>query len=149
LGQSLNAPAAIAKVHDSRLTAHGEKTPDWLECDTVLELGGKQTSDRRRNYRDYVESAVREGLAESPWASLREQVVLGGTEFLAQLRGRVRGNDQEQRGARRLIQERPGLNEVIAAVEQVKAEKCEAFRDRPGGTADATGCCIWDLVFAD
>jgi hypothetical protein len=49
-----------------------------------------------------VETAVQEWLEKNPWESVREQVVLGGAEFLAGLRTSVSGNEQEQRGARRL-----------------------------------------------
>ena len=42
------------------------------------------------------------------------------------------GDAQEQRGARRLIEVRPDLAAVIAAVERVKGEKWDEFRDRHG-----------------
>src|SRR5881394_3727645 len=67
-----------------------------------------------------------------PWEVLQEQVVLGGAEFLAGLRKHVRGDAQEQRAARRLAEARPRLEAVIAAVERVKGEKWDEFRDRHG-----------------
>ena len=76
--------------------------PAWLECDTVLALGGGAKTEPRRRYREYVETAAREGLEQSPWEAIQEQVVLGGAEFLAGLRKPIRGDAQEQRGARRL-----------------------------------------------
>jgi len=109
-----------------------EKKPEWLQCDVVLDLGGGRKGERRRNYREYVESAVREGMEKSPWEGLREQVVLGGEAFVAALRTHVRGDEQEQRGAKRLIEVRPGLDEVIAAVERIKGEKWAEFRERHG-----------------
>jgi putative transposase len=104
----------------------------WLECQTVLGLGGGRETERRRRYREYVETAVREGLAKSPWESVREQAVLGGAEFLARLRPAVRGNEQEQRGARRLLAQRPSFDEVIGAIERVKGSKWAEFRDQYG-----------------
>lgn len=109
-----------------------ERAPAWLECATVLALGGGAKAEQRRRYLEYVETALREGLEKSPWEAVQEQVVLGGAEFLAGLRKQVCGDAQEQRGARRLVQARPGLEAVIAAVERVKGEKWEAFRDRHG-----------------
>jgi REP element-mobilizing transposase RayT len=109
-----------------------EQPPSWLECQTVLDLGGGAKANQPQQYRQYVEEAVRDGLQESPWEALREQVVLGGAEFLASLRKHVRGHEQEQRGARRLLEARPGLAEVIAAVEAVKGEKWDDFRERHG-----------------
>ena len=90
----------------------------------------------------------RQGLEKSPWEALQEQVVLGGAEFLAELREHVRGDAPEQRGARRLVEARPRLAAVIAAVERVKGKKWDQFRERHG-MAGGTWCCIWDDGRAD
>jgi hypothetical protein len=68
----------------------------------------------RGKYREYVESALREGLEKSPWSELKEQVVLGGEEFLESLRQSVKGAARDRRGAKRLGASRPSLAEVIA-----------------------------------
>ena len=108
------------------------KAPAWLETQTVLELGGGRAGDgRRRAYRAYVESAVREGLAESPWEHLQAQIVLGGAAFARRLREGLGGDAREQPELRQL-QIRPTLREVIARVERLKGESWEAFRDRYG-----------------
>ena len=109
-----------------------EPTPEWLECRTVLGFGGGSQGEQRRQYRDYVETAVREGLAKSPWESVQEQVVLGGGEFLASLRNWIGGDEQEQRGARRLLAVRPAFEAVIGAIEEVKGRKWAEFRDQYG-----------------
>lgn len=106
--------------------------PGWLECGRILEWGGGKERERSRNYREYVESAVREGLTKSPWEELREQVVLGGEEFLQQLRGAIKGNPREQRGIKALTKPRPEIQEVIASLEKVRGEKWEEVRDRYG-----------------
>ena len=108
------------------------RPPQWLDSEAVLGLGGGAKVEQRRHYREYVESAVLEGLEKTPWEALKEQVVLGSVEFLEALRKHVRGDEQEQRGARRLVEKRLGLETVIAAVEQVKGEKWDEFRDRHG-----------------
>jgi putative transposase len=110
------------------------RAPEWLECQTVLELGGGAKAERGRRYRDYVETAVREGLEKSPWESVREQVALGGAEFLRGLRKHVIGNGQKRRGARRSMAERPAFAAVVAAVERVKGRKWAEFRDEYGDT---------------
>ena len=109
-----------------------EPVPMWLECKTMLALGGGAKADQRRRYLEYVQSAVREGLAQSPWESVQEQVVLGSAKFLAALKKHIHGDEQEQRGVRRLIESRPQLRAVIAAVERVKGEKWDEFRERHG-----------------
>jgi REP element-mobilizing transposase RayT len=106
--------------------------PAWLGCRRVLELGGGRQGEARRRYRDYVEAAVREGLDQSPWEELKEQVVLGSLEFVRGLRAHLGGDELEQRGARRLREQRPDLAWVIRCVEVVKGEKWEEFRDRHG-----------------
>src|SRR5438552_14480601 len=53
------------------------RKPEWLECEAVLELGGGKRAEQQKQYRQYVETAVREGLEKSPWEELKEQVVLG------------------------------------------------------------------------
>jgi len=108
------------------------KRPAWLECERVLELGGGKKEARVRHYREYVESAVREGLEKSPWEELQDQVVLGGETFLQQLRAHVTGNPREQRGAKRLARSRPKLEEVIAHVEKVKGRTWGEIRDQYG-----------------
>lgn len=108
------------------------KRPAWLDCEAILELGGGQKGERGRNYREYVEAAVREGWEKSPWEQLKDQVVLGGEEFLENLRRHVVDNAREQRGVRRLAVACPTLSEVIASVEKVKGERWGEFRDRHG-----------------
>src|SRR5688572_2707896 len=108
------------------------KRPDWLECDRVLELGRGKKDERVRKYRDYVERAVRVGLAKSPWEELQDQVVLGGEQFLQKLRAHVSGNAREQPGAKRLSRARPKLEEVIASLEKIRGQPWTEFRDRHG-----------------
>jgi hypothetical protein len=63
---------------------------------------------------------------------MRDRVVLGGAEFVAQWRGQARGNAREQFGLARLGPARPPLVEVIARVEAVRGESWRDFRDRHG-----------------
>jgi hypothetical protein len=109
-----------------------ESAPEWLQCKRVLALGGGKKEEQGRRYREYAQEAVREGVERSPWEAVREQVVLGGMEFLSGLRRHLDGDEQEQRGARRLRAERPGIEAAIAAVERVKGRPWAEFRDQHG-----------------
>lgn len=51
---------------------------------------------------------------------------------MEQVLAEVKGDDLEQRGARRPNSPRPGLEEVISCVECLRREKWEHFRDRHG-----------------
>jgi hypothetical protein len=95
----------------------------------VLKLGGGTKGGERKSYREYVEGAVREGLEKSPWEELKEQVVLGTQEFVVGLRQQLAGDEREQRGARRLREQRPDLGSVIRCVEDVRGQKWDQFRD--------------------
>jgi REP element-mobilizing transposase RayT len=108
------------------------RAPAWLQTGPVLALGGKpQGQTRQQAYREYVASAVREGLPESPWERLQGRAVLGEAAFLRRLREGLSGDPREQPQLRRL-QARPTLEEVIARVERLKEEKWAVFRDRYG-----------------
>ena len=59
-------------------------------------------------------------MEKSAWEDLKEQILLGGEQFLEKLRKDVRGDAKEQGAARRLAAARPTVAEVIASVERVK-----------------------------
>jgi REP element-mobilizing transposase RayT len=106
--------------------------PRWLTTRVVLAMaGGRSWSERQKAYRQYVEEAVREGLAESPWERVQAQMLLGSAEFVKRVRRLAQGNEREQPALKQLRQ-RPGWKEAVRAVEQLKGEKWEQFRDRYG-----------------
>jgi REP element-mobilizing transposase RayT len=106
--------------------------PQWLTIQVVLASGdGTPKTAQRQRYRQYVEEAVREGLAVSPWERLEAQVLLGGAEFVRRMKRQAQGNTREQPQLKRL-RERPGFARIVAAVESEKGESWKAFRDRQG-----------------
>jgi hypothetical protein len=107
-----------------------EKAPSWLKVAKVLALlPGRSLAQRQREYQAWVEGALLEGLIQSPWEQVRGQVVLGGDQFVAELKPLLKGNRREQPGLEKL-KLRPRWEEVVQAVEQVKGEKWEAFANR-------------------
>ncbi|HUJ71514.1 MAG TPA: transposase [Verrucomicrobiae bacterium] len=115
-----------------RAYAGFQPPPSWLRTGTVLGLhGGHPGKAQRVAYRQYVESAAREGLVPSPWERLQAGVVLGGTAFVGRLRTRLRGNDREQSGLRHL-KARPTWEQAVRVVERLKGEKWDTFCDRHG-----------------
>ncbi|SPE54930.1 conserved hypothetical protein [Verrucomicrobia bacterium] len=112
------------------------KAPEWLSRELLAQGQTKREESKRREsaaetYRCFVESALRQGLRESPWEKLTAQTALGGARFVQGLQRRLRGKGREQPGARQLAN-RPKLAQIIAAVAKVKSERWEDFRDRYG-----------------
>ena len=107
--------------------------PGWLTQRMVLEmLGGRGgESSRRQSYRRFVEEAIREGVAPSPWERLQAGVVLGSAEFVRRVRRQLQGNEKEQAELRHLRQH-ASFDQVVAVVEHLKGEGWEVFRDRYG-----------------
>ena len=111
-----------------------ERGAAWLKCQELRAAVGGQhhtVAAQQAGYREYVESAVREGLPESPWERLEAQVVLGSAEFVERLRKLARGNPEEQPALRQL---RAGTSwaAIQTAVEQVRGEPWASFRDQYG-----------------
>jgi REP element-mobilizing transposase RayT len=107
-----------------------QTSPQWLRREEVLAAFGNGASGRK-NYRRYVEEAIRGGMEETPWESLVGGLVLGGEELLEKVRGLSRGDPAEQpdlRAIRRKIE----LREIVDIVSSVKGEPCEAYRGRRG-----------------
>jgi putative transposase len=108
--------------------------PYWLTRERILEaLGGGRLGQRERmgKYRRQAEQMVREGREESPWERLEAGLVLGGKQFVRQMRRRLEGNVKEQ-PALRQMQARPRIDAVVAAVEREKGQRWREFRDRHG-----------------
>lgn len=109
-----------------------EKAPPWLETRQVLAWGGPSgKKSQRQCYREYVEGAARQGLMESPWEQLISGLALGSREWLEQVKASWDGGRREQPQSKGL-ELRPSLERVIKAVEEIKQEAWESFRDRHG-----------------
>ena len=115
-----------------RAYAGYERGPVWLTTGRVLGmLGAGLDRDRRKQYREFVESAAREGTAVRLWERLEAGLVLGGREFVERMRGLASGNEQQQPELRRL-KRRAEIVEVVALVAGWKGAKWAEFRDEHG-----------------
>lgn len=115
-----------------RAYAGWAQSPPWLTTRRILEMmGGRTASERQKAYRQFVETPLREGLLENPWERLEAGVLLGTVEFVRRWRARATGDSREQPQLKRL-RPRVSLPEAIRAVEHVKQESWEQFRDRYG-----------------
>jgi putative transposase len=108
------------------------EAPSWLTTRPMLEMmGGRNTAERQKAYRQFVETPLREGLLESPWERLAAGVLLGTADFVRRWRARVTGDPREQPQLKRL-RPRASLTQVIHTVERLKGESWDQFRDRHG-----------------
>jgi hypothetical protein len=81
-------------------------------------------------YRNYVEEVIREGVMESPWEQLQDQVLLGGASLRKKVKRLVHGSRREQRDISRL--ERREFSDIIEVVSRLKGEPWLEYRDRRG-----------------
>ena len=105
--------------------------PAWLRTDVILAYLGRGEGTVQQAYRNYVETAIREGLPASPWENLVEGVALGSSKFVKQLRKVWRGDERGSRGLKRL-RGMPTWKAAVKAVERLRGEKWATFRDRYG-----------------
>ena len=94
-------------------------------------MGGDRPATQRRRYRQEAEARSGGRDVESPWDSLEGGILLGAKDWVDEMRRVVKGDAKEQGGLRRL-QPRPEWEQVVEAVEAVKGERWESFRDRIG-----------------
>ena len=108
------------------------EAPVWLHMDRINSLaGGRTRAQQREALRRHVEEPIREGMVESPWERLIGGAVLGSKEFVEKVRDRIKGDRREQKELRKL-QAASRWEEIVKAVEGVKGEAWELFRDRHG-----------------
>ncbi len=105
--------------------------PEWLTCQSLWKRMGGARRQAARAYRKYVEQGVLEDVSLELWHNLKGQMVLGDEEFVNEVQQWLVGDRREQPGLATLIR-RPGWEEVVRAVEKVKGERWEEFRDRQG-----------------
>jgi putative transposase len=107
-----------------RATAGQIKRPPYLTVDWVLGRFGGKRATAVREYRRYVSEGIEE---ESPWQSLRGQILLGKDEFVGRLREFLHGKEkiQELPRVQRFVA-RPSLEELFQRIKNPDAKE----RDR-------------------
>lgn len=105
-------------------------SPDWLHTEAMLSKFGKGPR-ARREYRKYVEEAVRSRWAESPWENLVGGLVLGGKELLEKVRKSTKADPTQQPGWKQ-IERRLELPDIVKAVSRLRGEPWEDYGQRRG-----------------
>ena len=105
--------------------------PEWLHCEELWRRCCDKGNDPKKEYREWIENYVRQGIEEKAFSKISEAVAIGSVEFIAQIRKRVlkeKGVNTNERAWRRLLP----FSAVIAAVETVKGEPWSDFVNRHG-----------------
>jgi putative transposase len=58
-----------------------ERAPQWLQVSHLRSMAAGPADRQPQNYRRYVEEAIRDGIEETPWESLRAELILGGEKL--------------------------------------------------------------------
>ncbi len=107
------------------------EAPQWLTCVELWRRCGDKGKDSKKEYREWIEDYVRQGVVEGAFAKLSTAVAIGSTEFIAKLRKQVlkrKGENTNERDWRRLLP----FSEVMTAVGSVRGEPWENFVARHG-----------------
>ena len=102
---------------------YGSK-PAWLETGALL----RRVKDAQTGYRKYVEECIRQGGEEQVLSKVKWGLVLGGERFARTIRGKAK-ICRESLGLRDL-RTRKSFEDIVKAVERLKGERWEAFRDK-------------------
>ena len=106
--------------------------PSWLCCDELWRRGcGKKGADPKKEYREWLENYIRQGVEEKIFSKLSAALVVGSTQFKADVRRQIlkrAGSRTDERRWRRMLP----FAEVVRAVSETKGEPWDAFVNRYG-----------------
>ena len=106
--------------------------PKWLHLEPVLaRIGCGSPKQQQRNYQQYVEQQIREGLPSTPWEHLVERTLLGAERFVRQVQKHLTPKARDVTGLKGLLT-RGSWTNVIATVESLKGKPWATFRDQYG-----------------
>ena len=123
--------ARLETLRSYRWSSYGayagyEGAPKWLAAEEVL----RQAGGGRDGYRELAEGRLKQGEQEDVWSKLRWGTVLGSERFAEEMRKGLKVN--RETAGRRRTRENKTWEQVVGAVEKVKGETWEKFRDRHG-----------------
>ncbi len=106
--------------------------PAWLCCEELWRRGsGKKDSDPKKEYREWLEDYLRQGVEENTLSRLTASLVIGSVGFKAGVRKRILKNAGERTDERKWRRITP-FSDLEKAVSQVKGEPWGDFVSRYG-----------------
>jgi hypothetical protein len=114
------------------------KGPNELEkADVLACFEGRSQQQQRKSFRDYTESAIREGIEGDPLLERgRYGLLLGSQEWTAKMRVLLRGDEREQRALGAARKEGIGFEDITASPYRplaLRNIRSSARRHRPSG----------------
>ena len=118
-----------------------EQRPEWLTTGKLLlRASGNNMAERQKRYRQEACKIIREGVEESFLERLREEIALGGEEFRKRIRKLIRVSGREC-ACKRQARQRCSFEDVLKAVEELKAEEWSKFSGHRGDWGK--GLVLW------
>ena len=87
-----------------------------------------------------MEEAIRSGYEESPLDEVKGNLVLGGEEFLEEIRALVKGDAREQPSLKEITQAFQ-FEDIVQLVSKYKGESWEEYVNRQGDWAETWSSC--------
>ncbi len=96
------------------------KEPDWLKVDFILGYFGRDKSSARRRYKGFVKAVLGEGY-ESPLKEVVASTILGGEDFIKEIKGKYLKDKGTDRNLPALteLREEPGIEEIFQRANEV------------------------------
>jgi len=109
------------------------EAPSWLFTEELYRRTGPRSNDAAAAYRRAMQVRLRQGAAAPKLETLRDGLAVGGAAFARRMRqaGRSAGRRRGIAG-KRALRSRVTIQTVIRAVEKVKGERWNSFKDRYG-----------------
>lgn len=104
----------------------------WVELRKLLKRTGKRSrADQQKAYRKDVQAWIKRGVEETRVERLRDKLAIGTEAFIDRLKGGIGRPGREETGKARMSR-RTKFEDVVHAVEQLKAEAWVDFKARHG-----------------
>ena len=103
--------------------------PGWLQRGFILGYFGKQLAVSMKRYRDFMHAVMDQGY-ENPLAELSHSVILGSSQFVAEIRDRFlnhKAPDRDLPGVRALLK-KPSVEQIEKAVDLVLSSEAKLAR---------------------
>ena len=128
--------ARLKKLREHRWSSYRayagyETGPKWLTTAKILRRSAREEHERRKKYRDGIRQLLSRGIDESRLETFRDVIGIGSAQFIERLK-RVAGDGSRETERRGRLRERVSFEQVVCAVEEVRAETSQNWLNKHG-----------------